>query len=125
MKVKIPPNKMDTIIIRDLRARGRIGISEQERERPQDILINAELIYDARRAAETDDIADCVNYAAITKRLLKTVEENQRKTVEALAQDLADICLEHKLVQKVKMRVEKTSIVRFTSAVGIEIEREK
>lgn len=125
MKVKTPPNKMDTIIVRDLRARGRIGISEQERERPQDILINAALIYDARRAAETDDIADCVNYAAITKRLLKAVEENQRKTVEALAQDLADICLEHELVQKVKMRVEKTSIVRFTSAVGIEIEREK
>ena len=116
---------MDKIIIRDLLSRGRIGIGGQERERPQDILINAELFYDSRRAAESDDIADCVNYAAMTKKLLKAVEENQRKTVEALAQDLADICLEHKLVLKVKMRVEKTSIVRFASAVGIEIEREK
>ena len=116
---------MDKIIIRDLRARGRIGISDQERERPQDILINVEMSYDSRKAAETDDIFDCVNYAAGTKKLLKAVEENQRKTVEALAQDLADICLANELVQKVKLRVEKTSIVRFTSAVGIEIEREK
>ncbi len=116
---------MDKIIIRDLLSRGRIGIGGQERERPQDILINAELFYDSRRAAESDDITDCVNYAAMTKKLLKAVEENQRKTVEALAQDLADICLEHELVLKVKMRVEKTSIVRFASAVGIEIEREK
>ena len=116
---------MDKIIIRDLRARGRIGISDQERERPQDILINVEMFYDSRKAAETDDIFDCVNYAAVTKKLLKAVEDNQRKTVEALAQDLADICLANELVQKVNLRVEKTSIVRFTSAVGIEIEREK
>lgn len=122
---KTARNEMDKIIIRDLLSRGRIGIGGQERERPQDILINAELFYDSRRAAESDDIADCVNYAAMTKKLLKAVEENQRKTVEALAQDLADICLEHELVLKVKMRVEKTSIVRFASAVGIEIEREK
>ena len=116
---------MDKIIIRDLRARGRIGISEEERERPQDILINVELFYDSRKAAASDDINDCVNYAAMTKKLLKAVEDNQRKTVEALAQDLSDLCLEHELVTKVKLRVEKTSIVRFTSAVGIEIEREK
>ncbi len=125
MRVKTPRNKMDKIIIRDLLARGCIGIGEQERERPQDILINVALFYDSRRAAESDNIADCVNYAAMAKRLLKAVEGNQRKTVEALARDLADICLEHELVLKVQLRVEKTSIVRFAGAVGIEIEREK
>jgi dihydroneopterin aldolase len=37
---------MDKIIIRDLVARGIIGINDSEREKPQDILINIELFVD-------------------------------------------------------------------------------
>ena len=116
---------MDKIIIRDLLTRGSIGISEEERSRPQDILINAELYTDISKAAVSDSIDDCVNYSAMTKKIIELAENNKRKTVEAFAQDIADLCLKHKLVEKVRIRVEKTSAVRFTKAVGIEIERVK
>ena len=116
---------MDKIIIRDLRARGPIGISDAERSYPQEILINAELFTDTRKAAQTDSIEDCVNYSTIAKKFLALAETNQRKTVEAFAQDLADVCLSHERVSKVKIRVEKTSAVRFAGAVGVEIERSK
>ena len=116
---------MDKIIIRDLLTRGRIGISEAERSASQDILINAELYTDTRKAASSDSIEDCVNYSTIAKKILALAENNRRKTVEAFAQDIADLCLSHELVRKVKVRVEKTSAVRFTKAVGVEIEREK
>ena len=116
---------MDKIIIRDLLTRGRIGISEAERSASQDILINAELFTDTRKAASSDSIEDCVNYSTIAKKILALAENNRRKTVEAFAQDIADLCLAHELVRKVKVRVEKTSAVRFTKAVGVEIEREK
>ncbi|MBQ6509271.1 MAG: dihydroneopterin aldolase [Flexilinea sp.] len=116
---------MDKIIIRDLLTRGRIGISEAERSASQDILINAELFTDSRKAASSDSIEDCVNYSTIAKKILALAENNRRKTVEAFAQDIADLCLAHDLVRKVKVRVEKTSAVRFTKAVGVEIEREK
>ena len=116
---------MDKIIIRDLQARGPIGITDEERMSPQDILINAELFTDTRKAAETDSIDDCVNYSTVTKKILKLAAENRRKTVEALARDIADMCLENELVKKVLIRVEKTSAVRFTKSVGVEIERSK
>ena len=116
---------MDKIIIRDLWARGPIGISDEERMSPQDILINAELFTDTRKAAETDSIDDCVNYSTVAKKILKLAAENRRKTVEALARDIADMCLENELVKKVLIRVEKTSAVRFTKSVGVEIERSK
>ena len=47
---------MDKIIIRDLLARGPIGISEEERSSPQDILINAEIVKELihSRGAEPD-----------------------------------------------------------------------
>ena len=116
---------MDKIIIRDLLTRGRIGISDAERSAAQDILINAELFTDTRKAASSDSIEDCVNYSTIAKKILTLAENNRRKTVEAFAQDIADLCLSHELVREVKIRVEKTSAVRFTKSVGVEIEREK
>ena len=116
---------LDKVIIRNLLARGPIGISETERLAPQDILINAELYTDTKKAAETDSIEDCVNYSTIAKEIFKLAAENKRKTVEAFAQDIADQCLSNVFVSKVVIRVEKTSAVRFTKSVGVEIERTK
>ena len=116
---------MDKIIIRDLLARGCIGISDSERAAAQDILINAVLYTDMQKAAVSDYIDDCVNYSTMAKKILALAEHNQRKTVEAFAEDIANLCLSHELVQRVIIRVEKTSAVRFTKAVGVEIEREK
>jgi dihydroneopterin aldolase len=44
-------------------------------------------------------------------------------TVEALAEDLARICLEEHGVKRALVRVEKPGAVRFTRSVGVEIER--
>lgn len=116
---------MDKIIIRDLLARGSIGISENERMEHQDILVNAVLYTNTAKAGFSDLIEDCVNYDTIAKNILKLAAVNQRKTVEAFAQDIADMCLSHDLVNKVVIRVEKTTAVRFTKSVGVEIERSK
>ena len=114
---------MDQVIIKDLVARGVIGITDRERERPQDILINVVLFTDITRAAETDHINDCVDYAKLSRKLLGHAETIQRKTVEALASDLARLCLEQPGVSGVRIRVEKPGAVRFSRSVGVEIER--
>lgn len=114
---------MDQVIIKDLLARGVIGITDRERERPQDILINAILFTDISQAAASDDIADCVDYSKLAKKLLKHAETIQRQTVEALVSDLARLCLEEPGVKGVRIRVEKPGAVRFSKSVGVEIER--
>jgi FolB domain-containing protein len=116
---------MDQVIIKDLLARGIIGVRDWERERPQDILINIIIYTDTNRAAQTDDIADCVDYSMISKKVQAHAESSARLTVEALANDLARICLEEKGVQKVVVRVEKPGAVRFAKSVGVEIERSR
>ena len=116
---------MDRILIRNLHARGPIGISDEERSRPQDILINISIGTDTRAAAQSDEIADCINYSTVTKQVLKMAGENPRRTVEAFAQDIADLCLSYPPARTVTVRVVKPSIVRFTDAVGVEIERSK
>lgn len=114
---------MDQVIIKDLVARGIIGINDWEREKKQEILINIVMFTDIRKAATSDDIADCVNYRTVTKKLLAHAESAARYTVEALASDIAGLCLEEPGVQKVRVRVEKPGAVRFANSVGIEIER--
>ncbi len=115
----------DFIVIRDLLVRGILGINDWEREQPQDILLNLTLFTDLRRAARSDDIADTVNYRTITKKILSHVEKTTRYTVEALAGDVARLCLEEPGVARVRVRVEKPGALRFARSVGVEIDRER
>jgi FolB domain-containing protein len=116
---------MDKVIIKDLLARGIIGINDWEREQPQDILINITAFTDTRPAAKSDKLEDCVDYRALAKKVRAHAETAARYTVEALANDLARICLQDRHVMKVSVRVEKPRAVRFSRAVGVEIERER
>ena len=116
---------MDKIFIRNLRARGIIGVNDWERDRVQEILINIVLYTDIRAAEASDDISDCVNYRTVAKRVLALAESAARFTVEALAGDIARLCLEDPHVQKVQVRVEKPGAVRFSDSVGVEIERSR
>jgi len=116
---------MDKVIIKNLLVRGIIGINDWERKRPQDILINITLFTDTRRAAETDNINDCVNYSTVSKKVQEHAESAEKLTVEALANELLKLCLEEQNVQKVVIRVEKPGAVRFAESVGVEIERSR
>ena len=114
---------MDQVLIKDLLVRGVIGINEDERKSPQDILVNVVLFADTEKASKSDHIADCINYRTIAKMIMAHVEKVQRFTVEALAGDIAKLCLEEPRLLGVRVRVEKPGAVRFASSVGVEIER--
>lgn len=116
---------MDKILITDLVARGIIGINDWEREKPQEIKINIELYVDLRMAGATDDLSKSVSYRTVAKKVLAHAETAGRFTVEALAADLAKLCLEEPGVKGVRVRVEKPGAVRFSGGVGVEIERTK
>ena len=116
---------MDQVLIKNLRVNGIIGIKDDERVNKQVILINLTLFADLRQAGISDNIKDCVNYRTVTKKIIAHTEAAERFTVEALASDIASLCLQEKGVQKVIVRVEKPGAVRFAESVGVEIEREK
>jgi FolB domain-containing protein len=116
---------MDQVFIHNLSARGIIGVRDWEREKPQEILINVTVFANLQKAGETDNLADCIDYSKLAKKIIAHAELVRRYTVEALAADLAKICLENTGVLKVKVKVEKPGAVRFAQSVGVEIERSK
>lgn len=114
---------MDRVIIGDLIARGIIGVNEWERKTPQEIVINIVAYTDTRKASESDHLEDCVDYSLLATRARAHAERAARRTLEALANDLAELCLEDQAIHKVLVRVEKRGAVRFAAAVGVEVER--
>ena len=113
----------DKVVIKDLLLRGIIGINDWEREKRQDILINITLLGDLKKAGQSDDIEDAINYRTVTKQVIQLVETSQRLTVEALAADIARIGCQTPGVTLAKVRVEKPGALRFAESVGVEIER--
>ena len=113
----------DVILIRDLSARGIIGINDWEREKAQEILINLWLYIDLRRAGASDLINETISYSSVAKKVRAHAESAARLTVEALATDLAKLCLAEPGVRRVRVQVEKPGAVRFTRSVGVVIER--
>ena len=116
---------MDKIFITDLLVRGVIGISEREREQPQDILVNVIIHTDISAAGKSDNVEESVNLRTVAKKILAHVETIKRYTVEALAEDVARICLAEDRAISVIVKVEKPGAVRFSRSVGVEIERAK
>jgi FolB domain-containing protein len=116
---------MDKVIIKNIQARGIIGINEWERDKPQDILINLDLYTEMRKQDTSDSISECIDYSEVNKKVIHYVEMAKRFTVEALAEDIAQLCLDDPRVLKATVRVEKPGAVRFAQSVGVEIERSR
>ena len=116
---------MDKVFIQNLRVRGILGIHDWERVTPREIIINATMFTDTHPASQSDDISDCVNYSDMAKKLRAHAESAERMTVEALANDLAEICLQEAKVVKVILRVDKPGAVPEADTVAVEVERAK
>ncbi len=113
----------DHIFIRDLQVHCVIGIQEWERLTKQDVLINLELTIDATQAGQSDRIEDTVNYKSLTRQIIAHAENSSCFLVEALAEQISQICLQHARVEAVRVEVEKPGALRFARSVGIAIHR--
>jgi FolB domain-containing protein len=116
---------LDRIHIRDLLLRCIIGVRDWEREQKQNVVLNITLHGDLRDACASDEVADTIDYVTIKKRVMQRVESSEFYLVEALAQSVADACLEDPKVDRVDVTVEKPGALRFARTVAVEITRER
>lgn len=116
---------MDRILIKDLLVRCIVGVNDDERREKQDVLINLILWTDLRPAAQSDHLADAVDYRAIKKRVVALVEDSKYFLVETLIDRIANLCLENPKIQQVQVTLEKPGALRFARSVGVEITRSR
>ena len=78
-----------------------------------------------RPAARSDAIEDAVNYRSITKDVIELVEASSFFLVERMAERIAELCLAHPAVSRVRVRLRKPGALRYAKSVGVRIERRK
>lgn len=113
----------DLVFIENLRVETVIGVFDWEREIRQAVSLDLEMAFDIRKAAASDDIADTLDYKAVSKRLIGFIEGSDFQLVEALAERCAAIVLEEFPVSWLRLKLSKPGAVRGSSAVGVVIER--
>lgn len=114
---------MDIVFIEDLRIDTVIGIYDWERRIRQTVAFDLEMAFDNTRPAASDDIADTLDYKAVSKRLIGYVEAAEFQLVETLAERCAAIVREEFGVAWVRLKLSKPGAVRGARAVGVCIER--
>lgn len=116
---------MDTIFLHELKIDTVIGIWEWERKIRQTVIIDLEMSADIRKAAETDNVEDTLNYKLVAKRVQQFVTDSSFKLVETLAERIAGIIRDEFSVAWVRVSVNKPGAIRGSRNVGVRIERGK
>jgi len=114
---------MDIIFLRGLAIETIIGIYDWERETLQTVVLDLEMAWDIAPAAASDSIADALDYKAVSKRVIKFVEESSFFLVETLAERVARLLLDEFSVPWVRLTLNKKGAIRGASDVGVLIER--
>jgi FolB domain-containing protein len=98
---------MDTITITDLEVFYCVGVPDEERAKPQRLLLTVEMEHDFRVAAVEDELSDTIDYFAVTQRLLKFGDGVHWKLIETLAVDIAQMILDEFAPQRTTVEVKK------------------
>jgi len=120
----------DQIILKRVEFQSHIGVSAEERKVVQPIEVDLELDYPPTllgRAADTDDIAQAVDYTAVVDRVIQTGTERDYCLLETLAQRLSEMLLKEFAVENVRLWVRKPAhaLNSVRGSVGIRMERRR
>ena len=114
----------DQIFIRGQKVSCHIGVPDQERSEPQELIIHTRFSSSASSKTLEDDIDQTIDYHAVYLRIDEVASSQPRKLIETLAEDLAAMILSEFSVTEVSVEIEKF-ILPNTQCVGVAITRSK
>lgn len=116
---------MDVIRLQDVIVFPRLGVAEIEKEWVQKVTLDAELFVDLARPAETDDVAQTVDYEAVYRRIREVAHSRKFHLIESLAGEIAGMILGEFAVTRTIVRVRKTNLPfdAHLSCVEVELDR--
>lgn len=116
---------MDWIHLRRLELRCVLGVYPEERRRARLVRLDIALACDTRRAGESDELTDTLNYELIEAAALAVAKKGKYRLLEALAAGVAEACLTHDGVLAARVTVDKPGALAHTRSVAVEIVRRK
>lgn len=113
---------LDSIFVRNLTVLCKVGVSDRERRRGQEIIADLTVYCDLRKAGVRDDIRETVSYSELKESVFEFISEGEFRLLEAVAEGVALRVLKNRVVRKVTVAIRKKRFAR-DPAVGVEITR--
>ena len=117
----------DRILLRGLRVMAYCGVLPEEQARRQPFEIDAEVVTDMTAAGVSDDLADTIDYGALTQELADLVETGRFALLEYFSQRIADVLLGDPRAIEVTVEVRKLRppVPQDLSASGVRVTRRR
>lgn len=112
----------DTISIVDIEVECHVGVPDEERSVAQRLLVSLELEKEFSTATQADDLSKTIDYHAVWLRVKKVCSEKERRLIETLAEEIAEIILREFSPESVRVEIRKF-ILPQTRHVAVRIER--
>lgn len=97
----------DHISIKGLKLTCHIGVPDEERASPQNLLADITLFTEKSLSGLQDDIANTINYDSLAQSIGKEALRTPRKLIETLAEDIGKLCCRQNGVAKAKIEIKK------------------
>ena len=98
---------MDKIHVNGISCQAHVGIPLEERESPQEVVIDLTLSLDLETAALNDSVESTVDYQKIVERVESAVSERPFQLLEALTAQVCQTLLADTRIRSVHVRVRK------------------
>jgi dihydroneopterin aldolase len=114
---------MSRIFLRGIRMEAMVGIYRRERVTRQPIELDLDIDLPTDAVFASGEVADTIDYAAVTSRLRAELGARRFGLVENLAEFIAQLLLQEFRSPRVRVSVSKLGILPEVMRVGVEIER--
>lgn len=124
MTSKMAPEMERRIFIRDLRLQVSIGIHDFEKDGPQTVVVNVDLLLGAAEGAHGDRIANVLNYDVVHDGIVALAKSRHFNLQETLVEAILDLCLGQPGVIEARVSTEKPDVYK-DCRVGYEAVRRR
>ncbi|OPJ57049.1 dihydroneopterin aldolase [Alkalithermobacter paradoxus] len=119
---------MDKIVLKDLAFFGYHGALKEENIIGQKFFIDIELYCDLKKAGESDNLDDSINYAKVYEIAKTVCEKHTYKLIEALAENISkNVLNQFDIIDEIVVRIKKPEapVNGIFDYFGVEIRRKK
>ena len=113
------------VIIKNLVLNIFIGIHDFEKKKKQKVRFNIEVITNPFVKPNNKDLTTILNYEEIINKIKILVKKRHHELLEDLAENIFTIIFQNRLVQKVKIKIEKLEIIKNSESVGVEFSKSR
>ena len=113
------------VLISDLTLLMSIGIHDFEKIKRQEVKFNIIIDINPSLTPIEKKLNSIVNYETVVKDVTKLTKNKHYELLESLAEDIFFILFKNTNIKKIKLKIEKTQIIKNTSSVGVEITKKR